>query len=200
MNEITAKQGKEAFDTHQDILTLKKQMGIAFVELGRLLKQVRDEEHYLALGYDNFTSYVINSELGFKRRTAYYYIEIYEWFIEKLGYEMQVVAQIGYDKLTKLLPVIKKESQKLPYPELKERAEQLVVEIQELRPVDFKKKQEDGKKQEGFEDFLPPPEYFRCQNCGKWKIIVPIEDCCLDWLKVMKKKLAKKFLGLTKKN
>ena len=192
MNEITAAQGVEAYAVHQCVLELKRKMGMAFIEMGKLLKDIKDNRHFEVLGYDTFTSYVINSELGFKRRTAYYYIEIYEWFVEKLGYDMQVLAEIGYDKLMRALPIIKK----LPEQE-KNEVEIVITEVQELRPVDFEKKYKDEKKQEGFEDFLPPPEYLRCEKCGKWIIVIPIDECCEDWLKLMKKKLEAKF-GLDK--
>ena len=194
MIEITTKQGKDAFEVHQDILILKKQMGMAFVELGRLLKKIRDEEYYQVLGYDTFTSYVINSDLGFKRRTAYYYIEIYEWFVEKLGYKVQAVAKIGYDKLTKLLPIIKKEYDEangdklISSSVLKERVSELVLEAKELRPVDFEKKYKDDRINEGQEEYLAPPEYFRCDKCKKWIIVVPKEDCCKEWLKKFRSK------------
>ena len=204
MNEITEAQGKEAYQVHQSVLELKRQMGIAFVEMGRLLKVVRDNKYYEVLGYDTFTSYVINSELGFKRRTAYYYVEIYEMFIEELGYKVQAVAQIGYDKLCKALPIVRKhiviESEiKTNVKEgvddlsFKTRIGEILTDAQELRPVDFAKKYKDEKKQEDFDDFLSPPEYFRCKKCNKWKIVIPIEDCCEEWLKIMKKKLDKKF-------
>jgi len=183
MNKITAKQGKKAFEIHQKVLTLKKQMGMAFVEMGRLLKEVRDGRHFETLGFDTFTSYVINSELGFKRRTAYYYIEIYEYFVEQLGYDVQVVAQIGYDKLLRALDAIKK----LPEPK-KRKIKSLIKEVQVLRPVDFEKKYKDDKKQEGHKDYLAPPEYFRCDCHGKWIIVVPKEDCCPEWVKNFKKK------------
>lgn len=192
MNEITPAQGKKAFAVHQNILELKRQVGMAFIEMGKLLKELRDNRYFEVLGYDTFTSYIINSELGFKRRTAYYYVEIYEWFVEKLGYDMQVLAQIGYDKLMRALDVIKK----LPKPK-KDKVEALMTEVQELRPVDFAKKYKDEKKQKGFKDFLPPPEYMRCDKCEKWIIVVPIDDCCPKWLILMRKKLDAKF-GLDK--
>jgi len=176
MLKITSKQGETAFKTHQNILTLKKEMGMAFVKLGMLLKQVRDENYFEVLGYNNFTSYVINSELGFSRRTAYNYIEIYEWYVEKFKYDMEYLAEIGQDKLMRLLLIIKKESPG------KEKLESLMGEVRELRPVDFAKKYKDDKKQISHEDYLAPPEYFRCKECGKWKIVVPVNDCCPDWI------------------
>ena len=182
MNKITVKQGEEAFELHQGILTLKRQMGVAFITMGKLLKEIRDSEHYKTLSYDTFASYVENSELGFKRRTAYYYIEIYEWFIDRLGYANERLAEIGYDKLVRLLPVVKRAYKTLSYPKLKDRVESLVEDIKELRPVDFNKKYKDEQKNEDHEEYLAPPEYFRCQKCGKWKLVVPIEDCCTDFL------------------
>jgi hypothetical protein len=61
-----------AQEIHRDILTLKKDMGLAFLKMGELLKEIRDNNYYKELGYDNFISYIVNSELGFKRSTAYY--------------------------------------------------------------------------------------------------------------------------------
>jgi len=191
LKKITAKQGKEAFELHQSILTLKRQMGMAFVTMGKLLKELRDSEHYKTLSYDSFASYVENSELGFKRRTAYYYIEIYEWFIFKLGYDSDRLAEIGYDKLVRLLPVIKRACKTLPMPKLKDRVENLVSEIQVLRPVDFNKKYKDDQKNENHEEYLAPPEYFRCDCHGKWILVVPIEDCCPKFLKEFYKQVKK---------
>jgi len=192
MSKITERQGEGAFEVHQNILSLKKQMGIAFVELGRLLKKVRDENYFQVLGYDSFQSYVINSELGFKRRTAYYYIEIYEWYVEKLSYTVLALAEIGQDKLLRALPMIKEEYKQLPYPKMKKRVEQLIDEVQDLRPVDFEKKYKDENKQDGHKDYLAPPEYFRCECHGKWRLVIPLEDCCPKWLEEVKKYLAKK--------
>ena len=192
MNKITEKQGKSAFHAHELILTLKRKMGMAFITMGRLLKIIRDNEYYKVLSYDSFASYVENSELGFKRRTAYYYIEIYEWFVCKLQYKNEKLAEIGYDKLIKLLPIIKR-ADRLSPTKRKERVELLVDDVQQLRPVDFGKKYKDEKKSEDFEDYLEPPEYFRCKDCGKWILIVPVEDCCENFLKNMQKKINKKL-------
>jgi hypothetical protein len=183
MNEITETQGKKAFEIHKDILALNRKIGISFIEIGRLLKLVRDEGYYKVLGYDTFTSYVVNSELGFKRRKAYYYIEIYEWYVEKLAYSREYLAEIGQEKLLKVLPVVKKECGQLSLPKMQDRINDLIVDAQELRPVDFDRKYKDEKLNEGHDKYLAPPEYFRCDKCGKWIIVVPKEDCCPDWLK-----------------
>lgn len=184
--------GEGAFGVHQDILRLKREMGAAFIEMGKLLKEIRDEGYYTVLGYDSFASYVINSELGFKTRTAYYYIEIYEWFVLKLTYDRQYLAELGQDKLLSILPIIKVEYAKLSHPDLKNRIEELINEVKELRPVDFEKKYKDDKKQENQPVYLAAPEYFRCDKCGKWKLVVPIEDICEDWLRDFEKAVEKR--------
>lgn len=191
MKEITEADGKGAFEVHQTILVLKRQMGMAFVELGRLLKIIREESYYQVLGYDTFTSYLVNSELGFEKRTAYYYIEIYELFVERLCYTIEYVAELGYKKLLRLIPIIKLEYGKLPYSKLKEKVEELITDTVHLRPADFEKKYKDDRKQEGHTDFLAPPEYFRCECHSKWRLIVPITDCCPRWLEELEKSLKK---------
>jgi len=191
ITQITDGDGKGAFDIHQTILALKREMGVAFVELGRLLKKVRDEGYFQVLGYDSFQSYVVNSELGFRTRTAYYYIEIYKWFVSKLGFTPDYIGTIGQDKLLRVLEILKKEfdeSEKYPLPQLKERAENLMNEAGELRPVDFDKKYKDEEKQKGHTNYLAPPEYFRCSCHGKWRIVIPLDDCCPKWLLEIKKK------------
>lgn len=163
-----------AQEIHRDILTLKKDMGLAFLKMGELLKEIRDNNYYKELGYDNFISYIVNSELGFKRSTAYYYISIFEFFVEKLKWEQEKIVGMGYDKLVRLMPIIKKNPDNL---------EDLVTDAEVLRPYDFNKKYKDEEKQNGHEDFLAPPEYFRCEKCGKWIIVVPIDDCCPDFVR-----------------
>ena len=191
MTEITPSEGKVAFDLHQTILVLKRKMGMAFVAMGKLLKEIRDNEYFRVLDFDTFRSYVSNSELGFEYRTAYYYIEIYEWFVERFKYNPEELADIGYKKLCRLLPVVKR-TESLPETKAINRVGLLVADIKELRAVDFNKKYKDGGKQKEFEDYLSPPEYFRCDCHKKWIIVVPKEDCCPDWLERFKKNADKK--------
>lgn len=184
MNEITESQGKEAFELHENILTLKRQMGMAFITLGGFLKRMRDEEHFKVLGFDNFRSY-INSELGFKWRSAYHYIEIHEWFIEKLEFKTETLADTGYTNLIRLLPILREEHKTLESSEFKKKAEDLLVQVKELRPFDFNKQRKD-KELQG-EDYLTPPEYIKCSRCGKWRIILPLKDACPEWINDVKK-------------
>jgi len=202
MNKITAKQGETAFELHQKILELKEQMGVRFLTMGKLLKELKDNEYFKVLGYETFTSYVINSEIGFKRSTAFGYIELYKWFIERLGFSVQRIGHLSLNEMNRVLSILKKElneSEKYPFKQLKARSKELISEVKDLRPVDFKKKYKDEKKQEGFEDYLAPPEYVRCAKCGKWKIIIPVSDCCTGWLSEVHETVSAKVFGEGKK-
>jgi len=173
MSDELEAQGKTAFEIHQRVINLKTQMGLSFVAMGGLLKQIRDGELFKVLDYPTFTAYVVNSELGFMRRTAYYYIEIFEWFVDRLNYKPEKLAELGYDKLLKLLPLIKSDP---------ENAHQLMIEAESLKTSDFEKRRKDEKVEGTGEGFLAAPEYVKCSCHGKWKIIVPKEDCCPDFL------------------
>jgi hypothetical protein len=186
MKKITEQQGKSAFNLHQEILVLKRQMGVAFIKMGQLLKRIRDDEHYISLGFDSFKQYLSDSELGFQQRTAYYYIEIYEYFIEKLNYKVDELADIGYRNLVDVLSVAKKLS------EPKKKMEDLMTDAKVLRSYDFKKKYRDEEKNKEFEEYLAPPEYFRCSKCGKWHVIIAIDDCCEEWLDAVYRRLKKR--------
>jgi hypothetical protein len=69
----------------------------------------------------------------------------------------------------------------------------LVEDVEVLRPVDFSKKYKDEEKQDNFPEKLAAPEYFRCDCHGKWKIVVPVDDCCPDFLREFKKVLDRKL-------
>lgn len=160
--------GKRAFEIHQQLISLKKQMGIAFLRMGNLLKLIRDNKVYEILDYPTFRDYLHSPEVDIHWRTGYYYIDIWETFIERLGYKPEELSEYSYDKLRKLLPIVKKEN-----------APQEVMEkALALRWIDFEREFKSGKLNEGFEKTLAPPEFWRCENCGLWVIVIPKDDVC----------------------
>ena len=172
---IERKGGELAFSVHESIVKLKRNMGVAFLRLGELLKKVKDGKLYERLDYPTFRDYLHSPEVGINWRTGYYYIEIWEMFIERLGYTPEFLIGYSYDRLRKLLPIVKKENEA--------GAKEIMEQAKELRWVDFERQFKDEKKQEKFKDRLAPPEYFRCDECGKRNIVVPVEECCPKWLK-----------------
>ena len=177
MNEVIA------LEFHQQLLDLKKTMGTVMFKLAEILKRIRDGELYLSLGYDSFAEYVQSPEIGMNIRTAYYYIEIFETYIEKLKYTPEQLSEYSYDKLRKLIPVVNDRS------DTKEIMENALA----LRWSDFSKQYKDDKANEGFDDYLPTPEFYRCSCHGKWIISIPLSECCESYLEEMYGILAKRF-------
>jgi len=177
-----------AHSLHKRLLDLKRQLGYIMFEVAEILKTIKDGELYKPLGYDNFSEYVRNPEIGMNSRTAYYYVQIYEVFIERLGYTPEQLEEYSYDRLRKLAPIVTK---KLEGEE--EEVGQIMDDAASLRWYDFEKMYKDKKKNEGYEEYLQAPEYYRCEKCGKWLISVPIEDCCEEYLRKMYKVLSKRF-------
>jgi len=162
-----------AFNFHNRLISLKKAMGIAFVSIGDVLKLIRDEKYYKTLGHDSFVSYVQSPEVGLHYRTAYYYIEIYEVFIEQLSYTREQLINYSYDKLRKLLPIIRREEDK----------EKVMERASSLSWGDFEKIYKDEKENKNHTDYLEAPEFYRCSDCGRWVISIPVTDCCEKFLK-----------------
>lgn len=165
MKEIM--KGSLAFSINQRILKLKRIMAISFIEMGKLLKRVKDEELFKDLDYPTFRDYIA-SEIGIHWRTADYYIDIWKTFIERLGYEAEELSEYSYDKLRKLLPIVKTEKE----------PRELIEKALTLRWVDFERTFKADKRNVGYDDYLAPPEFLRCETCKKWIIICPKEDIC----------------------
>lgn len=161
-----------AFNFHKQLISLKKAMALAFLSMGKILKSIKDNKYYNTLGYKSFVDYVQSPEVGLNYRTAYYYVEIYEMFVERLGYTEEQLIEYSYDKLRKLLPIVKKENN----------TEKLMSRAKDLTWEDFDKIYKEDKKNEEYVDKLASPEFYRCSECGKWDIVIPISDCCPTFL------------------
>lgn len=176
-----------AHSLHKRLLDLKRQLGYIMFEVAEILKNIKDNKLYEPLGYESFSEYVRNPEIGMNSRTAYYYIQIYEVFIERLGYRPEQLEEYSYDRLRKLAPIITErlEGKK------EEEVTQIMDDAAALRWYDFEKMYKDKEKNEGHEEYLEAPEYYRCSDCGKWIISVPVSDCCDSYLEKMHEILTK---------
>jgi len=166
-----------ALSLHQQLLQLKNQMGAMLFSMAEILKKIRDGELYTSLGYDSFLAYVQSPDVGLNQRTAYYYIEIYETYIEKLKYKPEELTEYSYDKLRKLIPIVSGDC----------KVREVMSNALSLRWSDFAKQYKDEQANNGFKDYLPAPEFYRCRenecNCGKWIIVIPTSECCPKFLK-----------------
>ena len=74
--------------------------------LGKFLKEIRDEELYLVLGYDSFLEFIADPEISFQKTTAYAYIQLYECFVEKYNVDFRKIGKIPYSKLLKIMKYV----------------------------------------------------------------------------------------------
>lgn len=100
----------EAYNLYEELKTRLIQHGYVFLKIGSILKKIRDEKLYKEIGeggLDDFQQFLASPEIAIKRTTAYLYIQVYEFYVEKLGLaEEQVVAVPSY-KLYRLLPLLR---------------------------------------------------------------------------------------------
>lgn len=110
---------------------LRKQAEL-FIEIGKALKQMRDERLYLQLGkggFDTFQQFLNNAEIGIRPSTAYLYIRIFEYFMERLKMTQAEVLDIPITRLMRLLPVLKEKTD--------DEAKKIVEKISGLTTYDF---------------------------------------------------------------
>lgn len=82
MNKL--EKTNKAHDLREEIHRLARHVKINFVALVRSLKEVRDNDYHVALGYDKFSDFVRDEEavIGFRYNTVRAYIHLYELYTE----------------------------------------------------------------------------------------------------------------------
>lgn len=79
-------------------------------QLGLLLKEIRDGNLYLSLGYDTFLELIADPDISFQKTSAYSYIELYECFIIKHKVDFQDIGNIPYSKLLRIMKYVTEEN------------------------------------------------------------------------------------------
>ncbi len=94
---------------HNEIIVCGQMASNYIFELGKKLKQMRDEKLYTAAGFETFEQYSTNA-IGFSERQAYTYINI----VEKNSAEfLKLTSKIGVTKLALLSPLEESEKKEL---------------------------------------------------------------------------------------
>lgn len=166
------KEAKTAYDLLEELKKDLRMQGVLFLEVGRILKQFRDEKLYTALGegYDTWYGFLGSGELSLRTSTVQAYIQIYEVYIIRFQFQVEEIAQIPYDKLRLALPSITKTK-------TKEEAEEWLYKAKELSRSDILKERgllTEGGKPIGWTKtiFIKP-----CETCGKWELPKDLEYC-----------------------
>jgi hypothetical protein len=148
-----------AHATHQALIKAKLNYEGLFLIIGKLLKDVRDKKLYEELDYDNFTQFLNSEELSFSRESAYLYIRTFEYFIEGLELNPQVVQKIGINRLSNMIPLLKtieNDDEKM----------EKIEELSSLRHSDFMREV----KRERNKQRNHKPEVFWVESLSKWNV------------------------------
>lgn len=90
----------------EETIAQKKQLEIAWIELAKKLKEIRDEEMYLGR-WENFEDFLQDPSMGMDKSTASKMITIYEKLV--VGYKMKpekIAEAGGWSVIAEVLPVI----------------------------------------------------------------------------------------------
>jgi len=102
----TAERGKIAFELEQKVKELQHSIGSNFLEMGKVLKEIRDNQYYRELGYDTITDWL--QERSISAGWAWNFINIYEIFILEHKLSPARVLETDYSKLSLILPIVKR--------------------------------------------------------------------------------------------
>lgn len=96
--QITETLG-HANHAHERICSLKEALQKNFLELGAYLKIMHDENLYLVLDSETWQSYLDTPEIDLSRSQAYKLMAVYERWIEKYHYSVDMIKNISIEKL-----------------------------------------------------------------------------------------------------
>ena len=102
-----ARRGHALFENLKEIIA-KRTLDV--FALGRILKEVRDGELYVALGYETFTAFLADPDLAFRRTSAYGFIQLHETFVLEYKLDVRDIGQIPYSKLLIIEPYVTPET------------------------------------------------------------------------------------------
>lgn len=125
---VTQEQSQKAFDAEQSVVSIKSQINGSYLELGRRLKEVKDNKYYAILGYTTMNEWLSDPKITIASGWAYHAISMYEIYVLQLGKTPEQLQDIDYTKLYNILPMIK---------EHPEKADEWIDKAASLRRIDL---------------------------------------------------------------
>jgi len=83
--------------------------------MGSILKRIKDEKLYRFLDCDTFEEFLALPDLGIRRSTAFLYMKIYDFFIEKHPWNLEQLYRVDISKLQMILPIVEEFPNEIPY-------------------------------------------------------------------------------------
>lgn len=163
-----AERRTEAYSLYEELKTKLVQHGYVFLKIGQILKRIRDEKLYQYIGEggnETFQQFLASPEIAIKRPTAYLYIRVFEFYIDRMGLSEEQVVAIPAYKLFRLLPLLKDKT--------KEEVSDVLDGVLDLGTKDT----EEVIKEKNLDPWKRP-KLFRCGRCNKWHVNYFIDSIC----------------------
>lgn len=148
---------ERAFQVWKALLTAKRSHDGLFLVIGKLLKDVRDNELFKQLDYENFTQFLSSEELGFSREKAYMCIKTYEYYIEYLELDPERIGKMNVSRLSMMVPMLKQIEDKTE-------AVKMIDDMNSLRHGEFVREVKSKTNKDG------KPTVFWSNELDKWLV------------------------------
>jgi predicted nuclease of restriction endonuclease-like RecB superfamily len=149
------------------IISVRRNLGISSLRLAYLLKRVKDKKLYEDWGANSFEEAIADPDISISRSTAYGLLQVWDTWVEKYRLEPEKVAQIPYDKLLIVAPMVEDSN----HLEMFENAR--VLSRADLFHMKLEKKL--NKSMTYYKNL---PNIYRCNSCGAWKIEAQPDELC----------------------
>lgn len=103
-------ENKEAFELYQELLVLKKNIGLHYIELGRVLLELRSGKWKDLDPEASWEAFCAYPEISLSPSHVRNLIRVYKRFVVELGVNINDLAGIDQRKLVALVPSVDKSS------------------------------------------------------------------------------------------
>lgn len=158
-----------SYGLYQELVKALQYEKRLFFTIGKILKTIREEKLYKYIGeggYETFAQFVSAQEINLTQPRAYFYIRVYEFYIEKMQITEAELSDISAYKLFRLLPLLRSKD--------KSEVIKVINEVGQLGVADTERVIADKK----LENKPDRPVAYPCAKCGKWIIKYREEDIC----------------------
>ena len=164
MKAISKSDADRGAELHQKLVVLSGITTRNFFEFGEMLKEIRDKELWLVMGFESFDSYFSDPDLSLSKSSVYHAIALVEHFPE-----WREMLPVPISKLIMIVPHITPENK----PRLLEYAtglsrSDLKLQLDSLGTGDTY-------------SYKPLPKVYWCQNCKRIKGVYYNELCTCGW-------------------
>lgn len=157
---------EQAYNIYQETINLIRSQRKLFLDLGFILKQIKEKKLYTYFGnggFDTWRSFLANPEINLSPSTAEVYIKVYDFYIEKLKMSKDEVLSIPLVRLNMMKATLEKMDDK--------EREELIEKAKTLSYEDFRI-------ETSGEDRKRAIKVTRCSKCSKLIIKYDPEQIC----------------------